>query len=165
MTDREKLIQAGKMIFGNQWQTPMSKLMNMSDRTMRRIVAGTTRPPSLERIIDALNEQLNRTKMAIYNVENDIMKTDNPELDALVNTINNADSLTSLCDSLNELAECIRNSDDEFIQKIDDVIKTSELKTFSNNAPTDTSDIYSWDDDNYLMYDNDWYIESRNDNE
>ncbi|HIE5799271.1 TPA: hypothetical protein ACXN24_003942, partial [Proteus mirabilis] len=162
MTDREKLIQAGRLIFGIQWQTPMSKLMNMSDRTIRRIVAGTTRAPSTDRILEALNEQLNKTKMAIYNVENNIMKTDNPELDVLVNAVNNAKSLTALCNSLNELADYIRNSDDEYIQKIEDVIKTDDLKTFGNNEPFDTSEIYSWDDENYLMYDNEWYIESRN---
>lgn len=159
MTDREKLIQAGKMIFGNQWQTPMSKLMNMSDRTMRRIVAGTTRPPSVERIINALNEQLNRTKTAIYNVENNIMQTDNSELDELVNAINNAESLASLRDSLNELEEYIRNSDDEYIQKIDDVIRTDELKTFSNNDPIMAA--YSWDNENVLVYENEWVIRTR----
>lgn len=65
MDNRARLIQIGQIIFGNQWQTPMSKLMGISDRTMRRIVAGTSRPPSTERIIDALNEQLHRTKLAI----------------------------------------------------------------------------------------------------
>ncbi|EOY6714383.1 TPA: hypothetical protein ACWMH2_000195 [Proteus mirabilis] len=165
MTDREKLIQAGRLIFGTQWQTPMSKLMNMSDRTIRRIVAGTARAPSTDRIVEALNEQLNRTKTAIYNVENNIMKTNNPELDVLVNAVNNAESLTDLCNSLNELADYIRNSDDDYIQKIEDIIKIDDLKTFGNNEPTDTDEIFSWDDENYLMYDNNWYTVSRSDDE
>lgn len=137
----------------------------MSDRTIRRIVAGTTRAPSTARIVEALNEQLNRTKMAIYNVENNIMKTDNPELDVLVNAVNNAESLTALCNSLNELADYIRNSDDDYIQKIEDIIKIDDLKTFGNNEPSDTSEIFSWDDENYLMYDNNWYTVSRSDDE
>ncbi|EOA4363618.1 hypothetical protein ACH2GK_003962, partial [Proteus mirabilis] len=105
------------------------------------------------------------TKTAIYNVENNIMKTNNPELDVLVNAVNNAESLTDLCNSLNELADYIRNSDDDYIQKIEDIIKIDDLKTFGNNEPSDTSEIFSWDDDNYLMYDNNWYIVSRSDDE
>lgn len=42
------LIRAGQTLYGERWQTPLAADLGVSDRTMRRWVAGTTpTPPAL----------------------------------------------------------------------------------------------------------------------
>lgn len=40
------LKRAGEALFGNQWQTPLAEALGVSDRTMRRWVAGQSKVPN-----------------------------------------------------------------------------------------------------------------------
>lgn len=42
--DRALLIRVGEALYGGQWQTPLAADLGVSDRTMRRWVAGAPMP-------------------------------------------------------------------------------------------------------------------------
>jgi DNA-binding transcriptional regulator YdaS (Cro superfamily) len=41
----EQLAEAGRILFGAQWQTALSRMLGVTDRTMRRWYAGTSAVP------------------------------------------------------------------------------------------------------------------------
>jgi hypothetical protein len=79
----------------------------------------------------------------------------------------NAESITELCDSLNEAANVLadeaerRGIDWTDIAEVD----TTDLPTFGGVEPKSTDGIYSWDEDSYLVPANDgsWTIMNRSD--
>ena len=73
----------------------------------------------------------------------------------------NFDGLGALCDALNEKEKeiCDRYP---FVDEIESYFKLSELPTFGGTDPSDTEDVWSWDEDHLLMYENGtWILESR----
>lgn len=84
-------------------------------------------------------------------------------LTILINAVNEADSLSALASALNELETFIRQSENENLNSIDDVLKSSELKLFGGNDP-EILGAYSWDDTGILFYENgEWCITPRSD--
>lgn len=47
MNDHQLLQEAGEALYGERWQTDMSRALNVSDRTIRRLVAGATIPGNI----------------------------------------------------------------------------------------------------------------------
>jgi len=60
--NREFLESAGKLLFGNRWQTDIAELISVNDRTVRRWISGKSEIPAgiKPNIISALK---NRQKM------------------------------------------------------------------------------------------------------
>ena len=60
MTDLELLSAAGQALYGDRWQTPMARLLGVSDRTVRRWVAGQRPVPwdALAVALTALNRKM-----------------------------------------------------------------------------------------------------------
>ncbi|KMJ46701.1 hypothetical protein AB204_02475 [Xenorhabdus khoisanae] len=82
MDNREKLIKAGEMIFGSQWQSPMARLLGVDSRAVRRYVAGNSRAPMTYRLVDSLKQKKQEIDEAITLVESDLISGDcvTPEL-------------------------------------------------------------------------------------
>ena len=61
--------------------------------------------------------------------------------------------------SLNELLEVLQSIEDLDQSRVD----ISSLPVFGNNEPDSTIEIFSWDDDNFLIFDcnGEWEIVSR----
>lgn len=76
MTNLEKLTAAGEMVFGDKWQSPLSRLLDINDRSMRRYVAGKSRPPYTDTLIDALELKKQQIESAIELVKADAISGD-----------------------------------------------------------------------------------------
>ena len=73
MTNLEKLISIGQLIYGENWQTPMAKLLNVDSRSIRRYVSGHSRPPYSEKLIEALGNLQLQVQEAIEIVNSDLV--------------------------------------------------------------------------------------------
>ena len=71
------------------------------------------------------------------------------EIDRLINAIHGADSLDDLCDALNAVDQY--DLDHPYDPDILDRIDLSSLRTYGGDAPDDTSEIFSWDPEHYLV--------------
>lgn len=62
---KPSLEEVGRALFGDQWQTPLARELEVADRTLRRWIAGDREPPAglpgdLARICRAHAEKLQR---------------------------------------------------------------------------------------------------------
>lgn len=48
--DRSLMAEVGHALYGDNWQSPLSRLIGVSDRTMRRWAAGDTAIPAAVRV-------------------------------------------------------------------------------------------------------------------
>lgn len=49
---------AGEMLYGHQWQSPLSRDLNVTDRTVRNWAAGSARPSDLpDRLLPILRQR------------------------------------------------------------------------------------------------------------
>ncbi|MDX6917762.1 hypothetical protein R9X49_21950 [Pectobacterium carotovorum] len=87
MNNLEKLIQAGKIIFGDNWQSPMSRLIGIDDRSVRRYVAGKSRPPFSRSLRDALEKQRLEIERAIAIVDADLVNGSDITLDVITDIV------------------------------------------------------------------------------
>lgn len=76
MTNLDKLTAAGKIVFGDKWQNPFSRLLGIYERSMRRYVAGKSRPPYTDTLIEALERKKQQIESAIELVKSDAITGD-----------------------------------------------------------------------------------------
>ncbi|MDC9592766.1 hypothetical protein [Xenorhabdus sp. IM139775] len=87
MDNREKLIKIGETVFGKQWQSPMSLLLGVDSRAVRRYVSGRSRPPMTYRLVAALEKKRNEIDRAITIAKSDLMHGDNVTTDVIESII------------------------------------------------------------------------------
>lgn len=73
MNNLEKLAAVGKLLYGDNWQSPISRALGVSDRTIRNFVSGKSRPPvdMSARLTNVLNEASARIAEALALVQGD----------------------------------------------------------------------------------------------
>ncbi|MTH45409.1 helix-turn-helix domain-containing protein [Intestinirhabdus alba] len=78
----EKMKSVGKLLYGDNWQSPLSRDLGVSDRTIRNYVSGETRVPKKisERLLSILSQ-----KIDVINAATAIVVTDRIDN---VNTVN-----------------------------------------------------------------------------
>lgn len=91
MDNLEKLISAGKIVFGDNWQSPMSRLMNIDDRSIRRYVSGVSRPPYTSRLIEALEMKMDEIKKALELVKSDEVHGEDITFEVIMEIVNQYD--------------------------------------------------------------------------
>ena len=69
----------------------------------------------------------------------------------------NATTLIELCDALRYLKEEDPHNDLFYSNDL------TSLPTFGGEEPADTTDIWSWDSENFLVYEDEWRISPRSD--
>ncbi|EJH7012886.1 hypothetical protein D0525_16325 [Salmonella enterica] len=79
ISNLEKMIAVGKILYGDNWQSPLSRALGVSDRTIRNYVAGETQVPVGVscRLLSVINEEIGKLNAAIAVIEND--KINDPE--------------------------------------------------------------------------------------
>ncbi|HEE9631286.1 TPA: hypothetical protein R8E83_003567 [Escherichia coli] len=87
MNNLEKMIAVGKVVYGDQWQSPLSRALGVSDRTIRNFISGRSRIPAdlSLRLIVAMNTEMEKIKSAISIIESDKMKGEDIDLDLIKN--------------------------------------------------------------------------------
>lgn len=64
--------------------------------------------------------------------------------------------------SLNCLLDCLNGYDEEQEGlSLNDAVDLSSLPTFGENPIEDTSEVYSWDDEHIMVFNNRWELEKR----
>ena len=76
---------------------------------------------------------------------------------SLQKRVNNAKTLTELRNLLNGFVPETEG------ERLDEVVELCALPSFGGVTPSDTIEVWSWDAENVLLYDNgQYYIEARN---
>ncbi|MDC9589812.1 hypothetical protein PSI23_11010 [Xenorhabdus sp. XENO-10] len=83
MDNREKLIAIGEKVFGKQWQSPMSRLLGVDSRAVRRYVSGDSRPPMTYRLIEALEKKQREINEAIALAQSDLISGDDATIEVI----------------------------------------------------------------------------------
>ncbi|MCI1034059.1 hypothetical protein [Raoultella terrigena] len=85
MNNLDKMRAVGEAVYGDNWQSPLSRALNINDRTVRRFVAGTSHIPVnlSERLLEALESEMNKIKSAIDIINSDKMRGDDITLEVI----------------------------------------------------------------------------------
>lgn len=85
MNNLEKLIAVGEAVYGKNWQSPISRSLDISDRTIRRFVSGNTNiPVNLStRLISAMEQEMNKIQSAINIINADKMCGDDVTIEMI----------------------------------------------------------------------------------
>lgn len=77
MNNIEKLIAVGKAVYGDNWQSPVSRDLGIDARTIRYAVKGEREIFNMsQRLVDALNAKIEQIQAAIDIVNSDKMSGD-----------------------------------------------------------------------------------------
>ncbi|MEL7628715.1 hypothetical protein AAGW04_06880 [Pectobacterium aroidearum] len=87
MNNLEKLTKTGEIVFGEQWQSPMARLLGFDSRAVRRYVAGTSRPPYSRKLREALAQKMAEIEQAIALVESDLVSGDDVTIDVIADIV------------------------------------------------------------------------------
>ncbi|GKX44558.1 hypothetical protein SOASR015_35920 [Pectobacterium carotovorum subsp. carotovorum] len=91
MNNLEKLTQAGQIVFGEQWQSPMSRLLGVDSRSVRNYVSGKSRPPYSRKLRESLEQKAAEIQQAIALVDADMVSGDDVTIDAISNIVSQYD--------------------------------------------------------------------------
>lgn len=93
MNNVEKMARVGEMVYGNNWQSPISRALGINDRTIRRYAAGTSNIGSefSSRLLAAMEHEMNKIKSAIEIIESDKMSGDDVSLEMIVGIVDGYD--------------------------------------------------------------------------
>lgn len=86
MTNLEKMIAAGRAVYGENWQSPLSRALEISDRTVRNFVSKKSNTPAdlSSRLIAAMEHEMNKIKSAIDIINSDKMRGDDVTIEMIV---------------------------------------------------------------------------------
>lgn len=100
MNNLEKMIATGKAIWGNEWQTPLSRSMTVNGRTIRNFISGRSRIPVnlSERLLTVATKELAnaateyemkiaRIKSAIEFIESDTVNGESITTDVITEIV------------------------------------------------------------------------------
>jgi hypothetical protein len=71
--------------------------------------------------------------------------------------VNSSASIQGLCDTLNAIPDELAGD----WETIDQYVSLSDLPTFGGPDPENTSEVWSWDSENYLSGENEWVVRPR----
>lgn len=91
MKNLEKLIRAGKILFGDKWQSPMSRLLKIDDRSVRRYISEKSRPPYSATLRDALERKKKEIEQAIFLIDSDLVSGDTINTDVISGIVSQYD--------------------------------------------------------------------------
>jgi plasmid maintenance system antidote protein VapI len=76
MNNLEKMRAVGETIYGDNWQSPLSRTLGVTDRTVRNFISGKTRIPvdMSTRLLDAVECEINKLKSAVEIINSDKMR-------------------------------------------------------------------------------------------
>lgn len=90
MTNLEKLEQIGTELFGPNWITPMARMLNINDSTIRRWLTGKSRVS--ETIANDLPAAIERKFASVLEIANsDLVSGDDVDIDKIVEIVDNYD--------------------------------------------------------------------------
>lgn len=89
MNNLEKMTAAAKMIYGENWQSRLSRALDVSDRTIRNFISGKSRVSEhmTSRLLAAMEHEMNKIKSAIEIIESDKMNGDDVTMDVITGII------------------------------------------------------------------------------
>lgn len=77
MNNLEKLRAVGEAVYGDKWQSPLSRALGISDRTVRNFVSGKSQPENLSnRLLEAMELEMGKIKAAIDIINSDKLRGD-----------------------------------------------------------------------------------------
>ncbi|MBA1485935.1 hypothetical protein G9H14_03695 [Klebsiella pneumoniae] len=77
MNNLEKLRAVGEAVYGDKWQSPLSRALGISDRTVRNFVSGKSQPENLSnRLLEAMKLEMGKIKAAIDIINRDKLRGD-----------------------------------------------------------------------------------------
>ncbi|ELC4080741.1 hypothetical protein RJF76_003578 [Salmonella enterica] len=73
MNNLEKMRAVGEVVYGKNWQSPLSRSLGVSDRTVRNFISGDTNVPVnlSTRLIEAMESEMSKIKSAIEIINSD----------------------------------------------------------------------------------------------
>ncbi|HDT6510520.1 TPA: hypothetical protein QFV83_003908 [Klebsiella aerogenes] len=84
MNSIEKLTAVGNAVYGNNWQSPISRALGITDRTVRNFISGKSHPKDLSvRLITALENEMAKIKSAIDIVNSDKVSGDDVTIEVI----------------------------------------------------------------------------------
>ncbi|HHS9967632.1 TPA: hypothetical protein ACTW6G_002910 [Raoultella ornithinolytica] len=85
MDNLEKMTAVGKLVYGENWQSPLSRAMDIDSRTIRRFVSGHSKIPAnlSPRLLAAMEHEMEKIKSAIELINSDKMRGDDITLEML----------------------------------------------------------------------------------
>lgn len=88
MNNVEKMTEAAKKAYGENWQSPLSRALGISDRTVRNFVSGKSRVSEdmSSRLLAAMEHEMNKIKSAIAIIESDKINGDEIDM-GIITTI------------------------------------------------------------------------------
>ncbi|HFP9201492.1 hypothetical protein WH835_11365 [Raoultella planticola] len=77
MNNLEKLRAVGEAVYGDKWQSALSRALGISDRTVRNFLSGKSQPENLSnRLLDAMELEMGKIKAAIDIINSDKLRGD-----------------------------------------------------------------------------------------
>ena len=149
MMNTEQLQQAGRLLYGDQWQSNLARSLSVDDRTVRRWVSGGS---AIKQSI--ANDVMQLLKNNQHQINQFINQTES-NMD-IITKIKNAANINELCELLNEY----ENDFDSELGKPEDFLDYSNLPTFGD-APDNTEEAFSWSDNEMLIKNNGWELIDR----
>ncbi|EAU0218107.1 hypothetical protein CUR65_12280 [Salmonella enterica subsp. enterica serovar Legon] len=85
MNNLEKMRAAGEAVYGKNWQSPLSRALGVSDRTVRNFISGETSVPVnlSTRLIDAMETEISKIKKAIEIINSDKIRGDDVTIEMI----------------------------------------------------------------------------------
>ncbi|OHF67752.1 hypothetical protein [Salmonella enterica] len=88
MNNTEKLMAVGKLVYGDNWQSPISRDIGVDSRTIRYVLKGEREINHLSsRLKEALEQKAEKLKSAIEIINSDKMSGDDVDVDIISNIV------------------------------------------------------------------------------
>ncbi|EGP4103345.1 hypothetical protein IZS01_005409 [Salmonella enterica] len=88
MNNTEKLMAVGKLVYGDNWQSPISRDIGVDSRTIRYALKGEREINHLSsRLKEALEQKAEKLKSAIEIINSDKMSGDDIDVDIISNIV------------------------------------------------------------------------------
>ncbi|EEF9468816.1 hypothetical protein IQ508_000767 [Salmonella enterica] len=88
MNNTEKLMAVGKLVYGDNWQSPISRDIGVDSRTIRYALKGEREINHLSsRLKEALEQKTEKLKSAIEIINSDKMSGDDIDVDIISNIV------------------------------------------------------------------------------
>ncbi|TKI02392.1 hypothetical protein [Martelella alba] len=85
MNNLDKLMRAAFVVYGKNWQSPISRDLGISDRTIRNFISGKSRTPEdmSNRLLQALEQKKSEIQEAIDLVNSDMVQGDDVSIELI----------------------------------------------------------------------------------
>lgn len=146
----EQLTQSGRLLYGDQWQSNLARSLKIDSRRVRQWLNDERPIPDwvTAEVVTLLRNNQNAITNHLTQLESNM---------DIITKIKTASSIDKLCELLNQFE--LEFNDDG---KPSDYLDYSNLPVFSDNAPNDTQDIFSYSDNAILINDgNKWTLTDR----